>query len=127
MRPAMSDSLISGQPLNLLYVNAKSLPAWPALMLAYLPTHATGSVRLQVTGRPPTTSGSRFADLSPAHAPSASGTADASAPLSTCRRSNVNEPMVRLPGVPVWWRWGRSVSDQRIACGYDSAPHRTYN
>src|SRR4051794_18529395 len=60
MRPAISDSLISGQPLNLLYWNAKALPAVPALRLASLAVQATGSVRLQVTGRPPTTSASLF-------------------------------------------------------------------
>jgi hypothetical protein len=64
MRFDMSDSLISGQPLYLLYSNSKSFPAVPALMLAALAVHATGSVRLQVTGRPPTISGLRF-PLSP--------------------------------------------------------------
>src|SRR5688500_16692574 len=51
MRPAISDSLISGQPLYLLYSNA----GLPACALA---AAATGSVRLQVTGRPPTSKGS---------------------------------------------------------------------
>ncbi len=54
----MSDSLISGQPLYLLYSKRKALDAVPALMLASLPTQATGRVRLQVTGSPPTMSGS---------------------------------------------------------------------
>src|SRR5690349_23130237 len=89
MRPAISDSLISGQPLYLLYWNSKSFDAVPAFMLLSFATQATGSVRLQVTGRPPTTSGSLRADLSPAQAPRASGTAEASAPLRTCRRSNL--------------------------------------
>src|SRR6185295_7962534 len=125
MRPAISDSLISGQPLNLLYVNAKSFDAIPALRLASLAVQATGNVRLQVTGRPPTTSGSRWADLSPAQAPSASGTADASAPLRTCRRSK-KVALMTMPGVPVCWRLGRSLTDGRIAFGYDSGRHRTY-
>ena len=63
MRFAISDSLISGQPLYLLYSNSKSLAAVPALMLAAFAVQATGSVRLHVTGRPPTISGSRFARL----------------------------------------------------------------
>ncbi len=54
----MSDSLISGQPLYLLYSNRNAFAAVPALMAASLATQATGSVRLQVTGNPPTTSGS---------------------------------------------------------------------
>src|SRR6187551_744231 len=58
MRPAISDSLISGQPLYLLYSKRNALPAVPALIAASLPMHATGSVRLQVTGKPPTTRGS---------------------------------------------------------------------
>src|SRR6186713_2941116 len=58
MRPAISDSLISGQPLYLLYWKRNSLLARPALMAASLPVQATGKVRLQVTGRPPTTRGS---------------------------------------------------------------------
>ena len=66
MRFDISDSLISGQPLYLLYSNSKSLLAVPALMLAAFAMQATGSVRLQVTGRPPTISGSRLAPLSPA-------------------------------------------------------------
>src|SRR5437868_3587288 len=37
------------------------------------------------------------------------------------------DPWFALPGVPVCWRWVRSILDRRIACGYDSAPHRTYN
>src|SRR5262245_31869129 len=51
----MRDSLISGQPLYLLY--SKSAPSvLPASRAATLAVQATGSVRLQVTGRPPTTS-----------------------------------------------------------------------
>src|SRR5471032_386864 len=53
MRPVISDSLISGQPLYLLYSKpCGSAPGWPAL--AALAMQATGKVRLQVTGRPPT-------------------------------------------------------------------------
>src|SRR6185436_3113978 len=107
MRPAISDSLISGQPLYLLYWNAKSLAAVPPLMLASFAVQATGSVRLQVTGNPPTTNGSPCADLSPAQAPSASGTADASAPFRTCRRSKTEAVMVRLAGCPGLLATGR--------------------
>src|SRR6202011_1580035 len=58
MRPAIKDSLTSGHPLYLLYWNSKR--GWPtgrALLLRAFETHATGSVRLQVTGNPPTTKG----------------------------------------------------------------------
>jgi len=50
MRPAMSDSFTSGQPLYLLYSNCPARAA-----------QATGKVRLQVTGKPPTTRGPRAA------------------------------------------------------------------
>src|ERR1700722_1457213 len=59
MRPAIKDSLTSGQPLYLLYWNSKR--GWPGErvpLLRAFETHATGSVRLQVTGSPPTTNGS---------------------------------------------------------------------
>src|SRR5688572_1881050 len=59
MRPAISDSLISGQPLYLLYSKAGLPPA-------ALATAATGSVRLQVTGKPPTSSGLSAAAARPA-------------------------------------------------------------
>ncbi len=53
----MSDSLISGQPLYLLYSNSYfGVPAGAAPFWAALATQATGRVRLQVTGNPPTTS-----------------------------------------------------------------------
>src|SRR5262245_9804015 len=52
----MSDSLISGQPLYLLYSNCQRGPAPPACFAAALAAQATGRVRLQVTGSPPTTS-----------------------------------------------------------------------
>src|ERR1700722_5214058 len=58
MPPAIKDSLTSGHPLYLLYWNSKR--GWPtgrALLLRAFETHATGSVRLQVTGSPPTTKG----------------------------------------------------------------------
>jgi hypothetical protein len=95
MRPAISDSLISGQPLYLL--NSKSncgaplLSAWFAAALA---TQATGSVRLHVTGKPPTTNGLAVA----AEAGGAmAGSAAASAPRSSRRRSmqcggNIDSP-----------------------------------
>src|SRR6185295_18196632 len=61
MRPAMSDSLISGQPLYLLYSNAYfGAPAGAAPFWVDLATQATGSVRLQVTGSPPTVSAFGF-------------------------------------------------------------------
>src|SRR6202163_3045295 len=57
MLPAISDSLISGQPLYLLNSYSKrGLPVLSAALLAAFATQATGRVRLQVTGRPPTTS-----------------------------------------------------------------------
>src|SRR6266436_7116515 len=60
-RPAISDSFSSGQPLYLLYSYANcGLAAGPAALAVALATHATGRVRLQVTGRPPTTSALRF-------------------------------------------------------------------
>src|SRR5688572_9972253 len=48
--PAIRDSLISGQPLYFAYSNC--VPGEPA---AFFAVHATGSVRLHVTGKPPTT------------------------------------------------------------------------
>ena len=58
MRPAISDSLISGQPLYLLYSNSNcGAPLLSARFAAALATQATGSVRLHVTGRPPTSKG----------------------------------------------------------------------
>src|SRR5580704_7967857 len=66
MRPAMSDSLISGQPLNLVYWNWKLFaPAGADLLLTPLATQATGRVRLQVTGKPPTTNESALALAQP--------------------------------------------------------------
>src|SRR5438067_977478 len=79
MRPVISDSLISGQPLYLLYSNSKALLP-DALFVAMRAEQATGSVRLQVTGRPPTISG-------PEAAAAGRLSADASAPRSNCRRS----------------------------------------
>src|ERR1700728_2213802 len=51
IRPAINDSFTSGQPLYLLYRYSKR--AWSAArawLLRALETHATGRVRLQVTG-----------------------------------------------------------------------------
>ena len=54
----MSDSLISGQPLYLLYSQRNAFaPGASDSFFFSRATHATGSVRLHVTGRPPTTSG----------------------------------------------------------------------
>ena len=84
MRPAISDSLISGQPLYLLYSNSNfGAPLLSAPFAAALATQATGSVRLHVTGSPPTSKGLGVA----AETGSAMvGSAAASAPRSTCRR-----------------------------------------
>src|SRR6187455_13021 len=85
MRPAISDSLISGQPLYLLYSNSNcGAPLLSAALAAALATQATGSVRLHVTGRPPTSKG--LAAAAQTRGASA-GSAAASAPANTCRRS----------------------------------------
>src|SRR6476620_8502874 len=58
IRPAINDSLTSGQPLYLLYSNSNcGPPPFAALLAAARAAQATGSVRLHVTGRPPTRSG----------------------------------------------------------------------
>src|SRR3954469_2813351 len=88
MRLDISDSLISGQPLYLLYSNVNPFDALPALMAACLLTQATGSVRLQVTGRPPTIRSGFFSPLE-AQPQRLSGRAAATAP----RRKS------RLPGL----------------------------
>ena len=129
MRPAISDSLISGQPLYLLYSNPKSLAAVPALMLASFAAQATGSVRLQVTGSPPTISGSRFAALVARAAIQAKGNAAAIAPCSSCRRSEevrAHEGITcRLSRSGTKVR--RSVAHEYIVFDYERARHRTYN
>src|SRR5262245_42172801 len=57
MRPAMSDSLSSGQPLYLLYsYSNRGVAADVVLLTAAFATHATGNVSLHVTGSPQTTS-----------------------------------------------------------------------
>src|SRR3954451_23386817 len=86
MRPAIRDSLISGQPLYLLYSNSNcGAPLLSAPFAAALATQATGSVRLHVTGRPPTT---RFLAVAEPQAASViEGTVAASAPRSNWRRS----------------------------------------
>src|SRR5262245_40096962 len=84
MRPAISDSLISGQPLYLLYsYSNRGSSAGAVALRADLATQATGRVRLQVTGRPPTINALLL--LAQDRAPS--GRAAAARPLSTCRRS----------------------------------------
>ena len=84
MRPAISDSLISGQPLYLLNSNSNcGPPRCGHPLLAAFATQATGSVRLQVTGRPPTCNGPFFSavqEIVP------QGTAAARSPCSTCLR-----------------------------------------
>ena len=76
MRPAIKDSLISGQPLYLLNSYSKRGPPFlSALLLVWRATQATGSGRLQVTGRPPTCSGA-------AAAPERDAMADSTAPLA---------------------------------------------
>src|SRR3974377_2319024 len=86
MRPAMSDSLISGQPLYLVYWYSNFLvPAGKDPLLTLRATHATGSVRLHVTGSPPTTSASGPLFEQPT-APK--GTAAAASPRSNHRRVN---------------------------------------
>src|SRR5581483_10643098 len=53
----MRDSLTSGQPLILVYSYSKrGVPAGSDWLRVSLATHATGRVRLQVTGNPPTVS-----------------------------------------------------------------------
>src|ERR1700759_2848530 len=89
MRPAIKDSLTSGQPLYLLYWNSKR--GWPtarAALLRAFETQATGSVRLQVTGSPPTTRGAPSPwpfDPFPQESRLKGKTAAAS-PCTTCRR-----------------------------------------
>src|SRR5689334_14372062 len=90
MRPAINDSLISGQPLYLLYSKRNLLVAVPASMARFFPTQATGRVRLHVTGNPPTTSGSSPGLLSLDEQPaSAQGRAEAKADCRSCRRLSV--------------------------------------
>src|SRR5437868_11121192 len=81
MLPVISDSLISGQPLCLLCSNWKAeLPA--DLFAAARAEQAMGSVRLQVTGRPPTISGPPAAAAGAASA----GSEAAAAACSSWRR-----------------------------------------
>src|SRR5258707_13436462 len=84
MLPDISDSFTSGQPLYLLYENANCAPLLPARFAAALAAQATGSVRLQVTARPPTTKGSAAA-AEVGHVTAGSAAA-ASAPPTSCRR-----------------------------------------
>src|SRR5690348_13481291 len=74
MRPAMSDSLTSGQPLYLLYSNCIAPASAPRA------TQAIGNVRLHVTASPPTTSGARAAC---AESEKPNGNAAAAAPSSS--------------------------------------------
>src|SRR5688572_16869757 len=56
MRPAINDSLISGQPEYFEYSNIRPF-ALPDFCSKSRDAQAIGSVRLQVTGNPPTTKG----------------------------------------------------------------------
>src|SRR5258708_272663 len=103
MRPAIKDSLTSGQPLYLLYLYSKR--GWPtpsAPLLRALETHATGSVRLQVTGSPPTTNGSPLSiPLEPFPQESAlKGKAAANSPCTTCLRFKAFTSTARAMGSP---------------------------
>src|SRR5690349_12112544 len=84
IRPVMRDSLISGQPLYLLNSNSEPLVRGASLS-AEEAAHATGSVRLHVTGRPPTWSGAA-APWARGRAP-ARARAAAAAPCRSCLRS----------------------------------------
>src|SRR5262249_60668812 len=53
-RPAMKASLSSGQPLNLAYSAIPPAMAFPSLIPCSIALQATGRVRFQVTGNPPT-------------------------------------------------------------------------
>src|SRR5580704_1094147 len=89
MRPAINDSLTSGQPLYLLYLYSKrGSPIPSAALLRDFETHATGRVRLHVTGSPPTTNGSPLPiPLDPfPHDSAPRGKADAASPCNTCLR-----------------------------------------
>src|SRR5688572_14892690 len=84
MRPAISDSLISGQPLYLLYSNASPVSVMPAAALfAALAWQATGKVRLHVTGSPPTCKGPPALEQDQ---PVQARTVAAAAPSSSCLR-----------------------------------------
>src|SRR4051812_14202990 len=91
MRPAMSDSLISGQPLYLLYSYSQrgAVPADAGPLRVARATQATGSVRLQVTGKPPTTNALVLLD---AHPNTPSGRL-AARPCKTWRRERIKELM----------------------------------
>src|SRR5690242_14827947 len=91
MRPAISDSLISGQPLYLLYSNSYFVAVAGAVAFAVaLATQATGSVRLQVTGNPPTTSELGFFGAQPSRP---GGRLAAAMPCSSCRRERAYRVM----------------------------------
>ncbi len=97
----MRDSLISGQPLYLLYSNSYfGVPAAAAPFIAAFATQATGRVRLQVTGNPPTTRAFVFFS---AHPGSPSGNAAAARPRRRASRRVRNcgytqKPPGRLAG-----------------------------
>src|SRR6185369_11076491 len=108
MRPAISDSLISGQPLYLLY--SYSNFGWPAARAAFdlsRDEHATGSVRLQVTGSPPTCRTEPLFSLLEQDRPY-SGSAAATDPSRNCRRVSGRAARV---SAKVSFKGSRSRSD----------------
>src|SRR5579871_2125502 len=97
----MSDSLISGQPLNLVYSYSNlGVPGASERFAVLLPTQATGSVRLQVTGSPATTRASDFLLEQPNRL---KGSAIAASPRRASlrdRESDCNERMCEGPLAP---------------------------
>src|SRR5579872_1769212 len=85
----MSDSLTSGQPLIFSYSYSKRGTPLDALA-TLLATHATGSVRLQVTGRPPIT---RASERELEH-PSAPNGSAAARPRSAALRETKRNGMI---------------------------------
>ena len=105
MRPDISDSFSSGKPLYLLYSKpsgfAGLVAPFVAAISASFAAHATGRVRLQVTGKPPTTSDALF--FSEEHAANADGNAIADASFNSCRR--VRKLLSRLSMPPLSSPW----------------------
>src|SRR5690348_13139045 len=86
IRPDIRDSLISGQPLYLLYWYSYLSEVGGAFAFAAdLAVTATGNVRLQVTGKPPITNEFGFRA---AHPRKPQGRVAAN-PCNTCRRETV--------------------------------------
>src|SRR5690242_18502542 len=94
MRPDMSDSFTSGQPLYLLYSYSYfGAPGAAVPFVLARPTHATGKVRLHVTGKPPTINELAFCS---AQLMTPNGSDAAARPCSTLRRETVT-PLNRPP------------------------------